>query len=99
MSLELKRESSIEEVNELMRKASLEGDLVSQLRYSTANDAVSSDFIGEPATAVFDSLATIISQDKKSITVYVWYDNEYGYALQVIRVAQLMAGQRKPSYY
>lgn len=99
MSLELKRESSIEEVNELMRKASLEGDLVSQLRYSTSNDAVSSDFIGEPATAVFDSLATIISQDKKSITVYVWYDNEYGYALQVIRVAQLMAGQRKPSYY
>lgn len=99
MALELKRETSMEEVNEMMRKASLEGDLVSQIRYSASNDAVSSDFIGEPATAVFDSPATIISQDKKSIIVYVWYDNEYGYALQVIRVAQIMAGTLKPTYY
>ncbi len=99
MQLSLKRETSIEEVNELMRQTALTGELVAQVKYSTARDAVSSDFIGEPATAIYDSLATKISQDKKDIVVYVWYDNEYGYALQVIRVAKMMGGVKRPTYY
>jgi len=99
MQLSLKKETSIDEVNELIRQTSLTGELVAQVKYSTANDAVSSDFIGEPATAIFDSLATKISEDKKDIVVYVWYDNEYGYALQVIRVAKLMGGVKRPTYY
>jgi len=99
MQLSLKKETSVEEVNELMRQTALTGDLVAQVKYSTANDAVSSDFIGEPATAIFDSLATKISKDKKDIVVYVWYDNEYGYTLQVIRVAKLMGGVKRPTYY
>jgi glyceraldehyde 3-phosphate dehydrogenase len=99
MTLDVKRETSVEEVNELMRKASLSGNMVAQIRYSTANDAVSSDFIGEPATSIFDSLATQVSEDKKSIVVYVWYDNEFGYALQVIRVVKFMAGKKRPTYY
>ncbi|RLD45522.1 MAG: glyceraldehyde-3-phosphate dehydrogenase [Bacteroidetes bacterium] len=99
MQLSLKKETSIDEVNELIRQTSLTGELVAQVKYSTANDAVSSDFIGEPATAIFDSLATKISEDKKDIVVYVWYDNEYGYTLQVIRVAKLMGGVKRPTYY
>lgn len=99
MSLTLKRETTVEEVNELMRKASLEGELVQQIKYSTSNDAVSSDFIGESATAIFDSPATLISSDKKNIVVYVWYDNEFGYAIQVIRVAKMIAGVLHPTYY
>ena len=99
MQLSLKKETSIEEVNELMRQTALTGELVAQVKYSTANDAVSSDFIGEPATAIFDSLATKVSQDKKDIVVYVWYDNEYGYTLQVIRVAKLMGAVKRPTYY
>ncbi|MCF6342432.1 MAG: glyceraldehyde-3-phosphate dehydrogenase [Bacteroidales bacterium] len=99
MQLSLKKETSIEEVNELMRQTALSGELVAQVKYSTANDAVSSDFIGEPATSIFDSLATKISEDKKDVVLYVWYDNEYGYALQVIRVAKLMGGVKRPTYY
>ncbi len=99
MTLELKRESSVEEINELMRAASLSGNRVAQIRYSTSNDAVSTDFISEPATAVFDSLATQVSQDKKTAILYVWYDNEFGYALQVIRVAKMMADKKRPTYY
>jgi glyceraldehyde 3-phosphate dehydrogenase len=99
MSLDVKKETSVEEVNEMMRQASLEGDMVAQIRYSTANDAVSSDFIGEPATAIFDSLATQVSEDKKSIVAYTWYDNEFGYVLQVIRVVKFMAGKKRPTYY
>ena len=99
MSLELKRETSVEEVNELMRQTALSGELVAQVKYSTAVDAVSSDFIGEPATAIFDSLATKISEDKKNVVLYTWYDNEYGYSLQVIRVAKMMGGVKRPTYY
>jgi glyceraldehyde 3-phosphate dehydrogenase len=99
MSLTLKRETSVEEINELMLKASLEGELVQQIKYSTSNDAVSSDFIGESATAIFDSPATLISSDKKNVVVYVWYDNEFGYTLQVIRVAKMIAGVLHPTYY
>lgn len=99
MSLELKKETSVEEVNELVRKASLEGDLVAQIRYGTSNDAVSTDFIGEPATSIYDSHATQVSQDKKTVVVYVWYDNEFGYTLQVIRCARMIAGVKRPTYY
>ncbi len=82
-----------------MRQAALTGELVAQVKYSTAIDAVSSDFTGEPATAIFDSLATKISEDKKNIISYIWYDNEYGYTLQVIRVAKMMGGVKRPTYY
>jgi len=99
MTLDVKRETSVEEVNEMMRKASLTGKMVAQVRYSTAVDAVSSDFVSEPATSVFDSLATQVSNDKKTIVVYVWYDNEFGYALQVIRVVKFMADKKRPTYY
>ncbi len=99
MSLSLKRETTIEEVNEVMRKASLEGGLVQQIKFSTSNDAVSSDFTGEPATSIFDSPATKISQDKKDVVLYVWYDNEFGYAIQVIRVAKMIAKVLRPTYY
>jgi glyceraldehyde 3-phosphate dehydrogenase len=99
MTLELKKETSVEEINEMIRKASLEGELVAQIRFGASNDAVSTDFIGEPATSIFDSHATQVSQDKKTAIVYVWYDNEFGYALQVIRCAKMIAGKKRPTYY
>ncbi len=99
MTLNVKKETTVEEVNEMMKKASLSGNLVAQVRYSTSNDAVSTDFVSEPATAVFDSPATQVSANKKSIVVYVWYDNEFGYSLQVLRVAKKMAGKKRPTYY
>jgi len=99
LSLELKKETSVEEVNQLMRDASISGDLVAQIKYGSSNDAVSTDFIGEPATSIFDSPATQVSQDKKTAVVYIWYDNEFGYTLQVIRCARMIAGVKRPTYY
>ena len=99
MSLSLKKEASVEEINKLMRKASLEGNLVEQIKYSSSADAVSSDFIGEPVTSIFDSLATKVSFDKKNAVIYIWYDNEYGYAMQVIRVAKYVAGVLRPAFF
>lgn len=88
-----------EEVNAAIRKASLEGDLVNQIFYSYEEELVSSDIIGNTCASVFDSPATIVSADGKSVVLYVWYDNEFGYTKQVIRLAKYVAKVRRLIYY
>lgn len=99
LKLSLEKETDLDKFNKLMRKSSLSGDLYAQIKYSKSADAVSSDFVSEPATSIYDSLATLVSPNKKGIIAYIWYDNEFGYALQVIRVAKNMAGVKRPTYY
>jgi len=48
---------------------------------------------------VYDSHATIVHPDKKSIVLYVWYDNEFGYTKQVLRLAKHIAKVRRLIYY
>ncbi|KAA3651650.1 MAG: glyceraldehyde-3-phosphate dehydrogenase [Bacteroidetes bacterium] len=99
MNLSVKKETSIEEVNAILRKAALEGELVNQIFYSTNGETVSSDIIGNTCCSVYDSPATIVSTDKKNIVLYVWYDNEFGYTKQVIRLAKYVAQVRRLIYY
>ncbi|MQP25626.1 glyceraldehyde-3-phosphate dehydrogenase [Flavobacterium sp. LMO8] len=99
LNLEVGTATSIEEVNNIMKKYALEGDLVEQIKYSLNNELVSSDIVGTSAPAIFDSNATIVSEDGKNIVMYVWYDNEYGYSHQVIRLAKYIAKVRRYSYY
>ena len=99
MNLTVCKETSVEEINSIMRKAALEGDLVNQIYFSTDNETVSSDIIGNTCCSVYDSPATIVSTDKKNIVLYVWYDNEFGYTKQVIRLAKYVAQVRRLIYY
>ena len=99
LNLEVGKNTSIEEVNNIMKKYALEGDLVEQIKYSLNNELVSSDIVGTSAPAIFDSNATIVSGDGKNIVMYVWYDNEYGYSHQVIRLAKYIAKVRRYTYY
>lgn len=99
LNLEVGKTTSVEEVNNIMKKYALEGDLVEQIKYSLNNELVSSDIVGTSAPAIFDSNATIVSGDGKNIVMYVWYDNEYGYSHQVIRLAKYIAKVRRYSYY
>ena len=99
LNLEVGKETSIEEVNAIMRKYALEGELVEQIKYSLNNELVSSDIVGTSAPSIFDSNATIVSGDGKNIVLYVWYDNEYGYSHQVIRLAKYIAKVRRYTYY
>lgn len=99
LNLELKKESSVDEVNEILKKAALEGDLVEQIRYTNNSELVSSDIVGTSAASVVDAPATIVSEDGKSAVIYVWYDNEYGYSHQVMRLARHVAGVRRYTYY
>lgn len=99
MNLTVNKETSLEEVNSILRSAALEGDLVNQIFYSTDPETVSSDIIGNTCCSVYDSPATIVSPDKKNIVLYVWYDNEFGYTKQVIRLAKYVAQVRRLIYY
>ena len=99
LNLELKSKTSPEGINTIVKKYALEGDLVEQIKYSLSNELVSSDIIGTSAPAIYDSKATIVSPDGKSIVLYVWYDNEYGYAHQVIRLSKYIAKVRRFTYY
>lgn len=99
LNLEVGKETSVEGVNEIMRKAALKGDLVEQIRYSMSHELVSSDIVGNSCPAVYDSQATIVSPDGKSLVLYVWYDNEYGYTRQVIRLSKYIAQVRRKRYY
>ena len=57
------------------------------------------DIVGTTAAAVIDAPATIVSANGKNVVIYVWYDNEYGYVNQVLRLARYQAGVRQYSYY
>jgi glyceraldehyde 3-phosphate dehydrogenase len=99
LNLEVGKTTSIEEVNNIMKHYALEGELVEQIKYSLNNELVSSDIVGTSAPSIFDSNATIVSADGNNIVLYVWYDNEYGYSHQVIRLAKYIAKVRRYTYY
>lgn len=99
LNLEVNKTTSVEDLNNIMKKYALEGKLVEQIKYSLNNELVSSDIVGTSAPAIFDSNATIVSADGKNIVMYVWYDNEYGYSHQVIRLSKYIAQVRRYTYY
>ena len=99
LNLTLSKKSSKEELAHLLNQASLYGNLVEQLEYSISNELVSSDVIGNSHASIVDGPATIISQDQQSVVLYVWYDNEYGYTRQVVRLAKMIAGVIRLTYY
>ena len=99
LNLTVAKETTIEEVNNVMKDAALNGDLVNQIFYSFDEELVSNDIIGNTCCAVYDAPATLVSPDKKSIVIYTWYDNEFGYTKQVIRLAKYIAKVRRLIYY
>jgi glyceraldehyde 3-phosphate dehydrogenase len=77
-----------EELNDFVRDAAYNSSLSQQINYSYSTEVVSSDFVGTPEPAIFDSVATIVEGNR--CVLYIWYDNEFGYSTQVLRVMQHM---------
>ncbi|MEU9608936.1 glyceraldehyde-3-phosphate dehydrogenase [Streptomyces sp. NPDC048057] len=96
LSLRLGRETTREEVLEHLRNVSLTSPLKRQIDYTSAPDAVSSDFIGSRHASIVDAGATKVEGD--DAILYLWYDNEFGYSCQVIRVVQHVSGVEYPTY-
>lgn len=100
MNLTLKKPiKDVAAMNDMIRNAALNGDLVNQIHYQVDPELVSSDIIGDTCCSVFDSNATIVSPDGKSVVLYAWYDNEFGYTKQVIRLAKYLTKVRRLIYY
>ena len=99
LKLNLNKVTSVKDINSVMREAALHGTLVNQINYQVDPDLVSTDIIGNSCCAVFDSNATICTNEGKDVVLYVWYDNEFGYTKQVIRLAKQIAKVRRLTYY
>lgn len=99
LNLELDKKTSVESLNTIMKKYALEGDLVEQIKYEMSDELVSSDIVGSSAPSIYDSKATIVRTDGKNAILYIWYDNEYGYSHQVIRLAKYISKVRRYAYY
>lgn len=96
MNLAVNKNATVDSINKCIKNAALEGPLRNQIKYSFEKELVSNDIIGNNCCSVFDSPSTKISEDGKNMVLYVWYDNEYGYTQQVIRLAKyIMNAQRK----
>ena len=90
LNLTLSRPPTKDEVNDYLRRASLHSQLRQQIDYVESPEVVSTDFVGSHRAGIVDGLATIAND--VNIVLYVWYDNEYGYSYQMIRVLAHMAG-------
>jgi glyceraldehyde 3-phosphate dehydrogenase len=99
LNLTLDKATTVDDINTIVKNAALEGALVEQINYSISHELVSTDIVGNNAASIYDSPATIVSQDGKSVVLYVWYDNEYGYSRQVMRLAKHLAEVRRPMNY
>lgn len=90
LNLTLAAETSVEEVNNFMRSVALHSDLRQQIDFTASPEVVSTDFVGSRHACIFDAKATIVNGNHA--VLYFWYDNEFGYACQVNRVLEQMAG-------
>ncbi|MBD3003694.1 MULTISPECIES: glyceraldehyde-3-phosphate dehydrogenase [unclassified Streptomyces] len=96
LNLQLARETTREEVLDYLRDVSLTSPLKRQIDFISAPDAVSNDFIGSRHASIVDAGATKVEGD--NAILYLWYDNEFGYSCQVIRVVQHVSGVEYPTY-
>ena len=86
-------------ISNLIRLSAIKGNLVNQINYQIDPDLVSTDIVGNTCCSVFDSQATIVTEEGSDIVLYVWYDNEFGYTKQVIRLAKQISKVRRLTYY
>jgi glyceraldehyde 3-phosphate dehydrogenase len=95
MNLNLKQSTDKEALNDYLRNISLNSKLQNQVDYTASTEIVSTDLVGSRYAGVVDSQATIVDGDRA--VLYVWYDNEFGYSCQVVRVMLEMAGIQVPT--
>ena len=96
LNLNLGSGATKDELNAYLRTMSLNSELHKQIDYIDSPEVVSTDFLGSRRAGIVDGLATICTGNKAIL--YVWYDNEFGYSCQVVRVMEEMAGVNPPSF-
>lgn len=89
LNLTLNKSTDADALNDYLRKMSIDSDYQKQIDFVDSAEVVSSDFVGNRHAGIVDAKATI-ANDNHAV-VYVWYDNEFGYSCQVIRILQHMS--------
>ena len=89
VTVNLQKDATYEDICQKMKEAS-ETNLKGVLGY-TEDEVVSTDFIGEPCTSVFDAKAGLMIGDRMA-KIISWYDNEYGYSKKILELCEYMAG-------
>ena len=96
LNLNLEKSTDREEVNEYLRQMAMHSELQKQIDYVCSEEVVSTDFVGSRHAGVVDAEATICTDNR--VILYVWYDNEYGYSCQVVRVMEEISGVNPPAF-
>jgi glyceraldehyde 3-phosphate dehydrogenase (phosphorylating) len=91
--VEVGRETSVDDVNDLFRAAAQTGPLEGLLAYSD-EPLVSQDIVGSPFSCTFDSELTMVNG--RLVKVFGWYDNEWGYSCRLVDLVSKMAGAALP---
>jgi glyceraldehyde 3-phosphate dehydrogenase len=86
LTVECRRETSVEEVNAALESATESGPLAGIMQYTT-EEIVSSDIVGSPFSSIVDSLLTAVV-DRTMVKVVAWYDNEWGYSNRLVDLVQ-----------
>ncbi|RUR30556.1 glyceraldehyde-3-phosphate dehydrogenase [Vreelandella nanhaiensis] len=89
LNLTLDKPTDADALNNYLRRMSIDSSYQKQIDYVDSAEVVSSDFVGNRHAGIVDAKATI-ANDNHAV-VYVWYDNEFGYSCQVIRILQQMS--------
>ncbi|KAI9137962.1 glyceraldehyde-3-phosphate dehydrogenase [Paraphysoderma sedebokerense] len=92
LTCRLEKGASYDQIKAALKKAS-ENELKGILGY-TEDEVVSSDFLGDTRSSIFDAKAGIALNDK-FVKLVSWYDNEFGYSCRVVDLVKYIAGQDK----
>jgi len=96
LNLNLKTATNRDEVNDYLRYMALHSELHKQIDFTNSQEVVSTDFVGSRHAGVVDAEATICNDNR--VILYVWYDNEFGYSCQVVRILEDMAQVNPPAF-
>jgi len=89
LTVTLKRDVTVDDVNDAFRQAAAEGPLQGILGYSD-EPLVSSDYQGDPRSSIIDGLSTLVIGGNL-VKILAWYDNEWGFSNRLVDLAKLMA--------
>ncbi|MDU5455425.1 type I glyceraldehyde-3-phosphate dehydrogenase [Pseudescherichia vulneris] len=89
LTVTLKHDVTVDDVNDAFRQAAAEGPLQGILGYSD-EPLVSSDYQGDPRSSIIDGLSTLVIGGKL-VKILAWYDNEWGFSNRLVDLAKLMA--------
>ena len=94
--LNLKEEVTKEDLNEFLKNSAFTSKYRQIIGYTNSPEAVSTDFYSSPFATIIDSQATIA--EGSQVTLYCWYDNEFGYSKQVLNLTKKVAKIELPRF-